>query len=381
MPLFVAVDDPLGGGGTDPEVVPNDPADPEWLDVTLDLRGYGARSYSRQILAGWAYPSPDNWGLRRWKVRVSELDVSDDHDSFSDGDWRFWILTNNISQEWTKLFDCGGCVHGTESFGGVPWQTGSPDPGRSMGADVLVFPGQGIYFQTAGFEDDIEFEDSIGKISRVHPQEQRRYDDTESDAGDFTLTYEIIAGAALAPPQLSADGRALYDAYVISADDGFGPKLPVSPERVWNLPDMAVLEGDDPVPLDQTDYFEPPNSEPLAIDDISSQAFRDLLDRGREANPEVLDVLLADLAARMSADVEALPVELKATLDIIRDATPTDLWHAHFSELYETLPRRDGASSRPSFVWLLLGLLLGLAASLLAIGGWVHYRRRSASAG
>jgi hypothetical protein len=89
-----------------------------YLKVTLDLTNYPDETFETRIIAGWEHAAPDNWGARRWNVRITSLDVSDDGDNGSDGDWRFWVNTNNGDSEWAKLFDCANCVHGTETFDG-----------------------------------------------------------------------------------------------------------------------------------------------------------------------------------------------------------------------------------------------------------------------
>ena len=59
-----------------------------YLKVTIDLTNYSAQTYENRITAAWAHAAPDNWGARRWDVQITSLDVTDDGDTWSDGDWR-----------------------------------------------------------------------------------------------------------------------------------------------------------------------------------------------------------------------------------------------------------------------------------------------------
>lgn len=108
--------------GPDPVITPVRQGNITYLKVVIDLSNFGGKTYARRIESAWIYPSPDNWGLGRWKLRVDSLDVHDDGDGGlkGDGDWRFWVNTNNGGSEWAKLFDCSGCVTGHVTFGGRP---------------------------------------------------------------------------------------------------------------------------------------------------------------------------------------------------------------------------------------------------------------------
>lgn len=266
VPLYIEVANPLSSGGPEPDVQPVNEGGVTFLRVRLDLSSYSARSYSRRILSGWAYAAPDNWGLRRWKVRIRSLDVHDDGDGLfgGDGDWRFWIITNNATQEWTKLYDCDGCVHGLEQFGGVPWETGSASANRSLGPDLLLFPGQEIYLQTAGFENDVNYEDSIGKVSELLPQEPIEAS-ARSFGGDaeYTLSYQVLEGSPVGNASLSPSAQQLYDAYVITSQSGgVVSKFPGRLRRAWNHPLLAGFQrGQQPVRWRDSEFFETEDTE------------------------------------------------------------------------------------------------------------------------
>lgn len=98
--------------------------DATFLKVTIDLKGFTEKTYTRRIVSAWVYPSPNNWDVRQWRLRMKSIDVSDDGDGWlNDGDWSFWLNTNNGYQEWSRIFDCAGCVHDTEEFNPA-WETG-----------------------------------------------------------------------------------------------------------------------------------------------------------------------------------------------------------------------------------------------------------------
>jgi hypothetical protein len=172
IPFFrQTLEHPFGAAeGPEPTIEFMSAGNVDFLKVTVDLSSFTGAQYARRIVAGWVYPSPDNWGLKTWKLRLNSLDVHNDGDGSlrGDGNWRFWVNTNNTDQEWTKLFDCDGCVHGTENFAGRPWQTGSLAevlPDRSLGPDLLLFPSQRIWVHTSGFEDDTVVSDDTGAVN------------------------------------------------------------------------------------------------------------------------------------------------------------------------------------------------------------------------
>ena len=175
-----------------------------YLKVTIDLRGYTGQTYARRIMAGWAHVAPDNWGARRWNVRVNSLDISDDADSAlrGDGDWRFWVNTNSAANvevvaEWTKIFDCDGCAHGHETLN-LP-----PRP-------VVLFPNQRIWLATSGFEDDWTLEDSIAPLHLSlfqAPIENGKAVASDGD-GKYTMNYQVLPGAEIGTAVLTPAAQA-----------------------------------------------------------------------------------------------------------------------------------------------------------------------------
>ena len=54
-----------GNAGPDPIITPVTEGDVTYLKVRLDLRSFSGNEYSRRIVSGWVYPSPNNWDLGR----------------------------------------------------------------------------------------------------------------------------------------------------------------------------------------------------------------------------------------------------------------------------------------------------------------------------
>lgn len=281
---------------TDPQGVPEDPVITEqisgeitFLKVRLDLRNYTGHTYSRRIVAGWAYPSPENWGLKSWRLRVNSMTVEDDGDLEGDGDWRFWVNTNNGDQEWTNLLDCNGCVDseffgdGTVQFG---WETGFP-ASKSLGPDILLFPEQTILVHTSGFEDDVAFSDDTGFINQSHAQETNSFSiHGQCDPSglvrccDYTLHYEIVPGTPPGNPVLTAAGSALYEAYTLRPSD-FGNTLtdlvmrfpfPIL-QQVRNVSSFEIPSDQVLVRSEETAFFERTRGEPNIFINISKDGF------------------------------------------------------------------------------------------------------------
>ena len=228
VPLYTEISNPTGSEGPEPLVEQITEGIFTYLRVRIDLSAYTRPTYSRRIVAGWAYAAPDNWGLRRWNLRITSLDVLDDADSDGrgDGDWRFWVNTNNGMSEWTKLFDCSACVHGNENFEGRPWETATTAPGAAkpehwLGPSLLLFPNQNIRVATRGFEDDWFRSDSIASIDMSlgqMPISQGRWIANEGD-GRYWLNFQVQPGDEVGRAQLSPDAQARYDAYSLTNSD------------------------------------------------------------------------------------------------------------------------------------------------------------------
>lgn len=334
------------------------------LEVSVDLSGVESPDFYRRIVAGWAYAAPDNWGLRRWKVRVRSLDVHNDGDGRlrGDGDWRFWFNTTSVSQEWAKLFDCDGCVHGLEDFGGVPWETDAGNPARNLGSDLLLYPEQRIFVNATGYEKDWNWEDATGQVTRIHPQQARSYASRshcrragQSGCGSYTMHYDVIERPAIGPVTLSAAARRLYDAYAI----GGGRDIPGRVIRDWDLPEEIVLESEqEPVPLDLAAHYMLQEAEPTSLGDITVEGFVSSIEQARSLAPETLEAFLSELRAEVDEGLREGPFpDVLADVAVLRDALPTDLWDRHFADV--DLRDAPGANTGIWIAALLLALLLG----------------------
>lgn len=188
-----------------------------YLKVTIDLTNSNDPTYDGRIRAAWKYAAPDNWGAKRWDVKITSLDVSDDGDTLSDGDWRFWVNTNNGENEWAKIFDCNGCVHGKETFDGIPWATSDSAIDHSLGNSIVLFPNQHIRLATTGFEAEVR-DDSISSVSLSLDQVENYAGQVDADdgTGKYTMYFQVLAGPELGPAQLSPEALTRYNAYFLT---------------------------------------------------------------------------------------------------------------------------------------------------------------------
>lgn len=367
VPLYTqTVAHPFGFNvGPEPTVELINAARP-YLQVTLDLRNFTGDRYARRIMSGWALASPTNWELRRWKVRIPVLDVHDDGDGRlrGDGDWRFWIDLNNGRSEWTKMFDCDGCVHGRMTFAGRPWQTGEPaevSSDRSLGPDLLLFPSQRIWVHSSGFEADWTIDDDTGSVNDFIPQQwvvaavqangrferktrasctSQAFADvaTTSGCADYTLEYEIVPGPALPAPSLSDGAQRLFQQYTVfpASDD---PKISCLPcidaVKDWYVYDQVLTPVDSPVSVQSDKLFNMQrNPEPFAMTDISLDDFRATVERERVQNPASVDTLMRTIRADVDANLAgAKPEEVILGMQELQTAIPPDLWQDYFSDL------------------------------------------------
>jgi len=336
--LYVAVVDE-SRPGPEPVIVRRRSEDGvSYLEVRIDLRRSGLREYTREIHAAWIHPSPDNWGLRAWRVSIDSLRVFDDMDTNTgpipnDGDWRMWVNVNNTSGEWTQIFDCGGCVQkGVERFGGQPWQTGGGPRTRPMGPDLLLFKDQEIWVHTSGFEDDF-YEDALGQVNDLVPQRAGRYS-TLAGTGVYRLYYRILPGTAQNSPSLTPLGRAVFERYKLRPRQP-GRTTYTGPDREWHLPATLELEPDTP-PFDVRDsiFFEVSEAETNGFEGISNTRLNEVIAELRDSDPEALATMLAETRA----GIERVELEIggqDAYLNYIsvQDALPADLWDQYFGDV------------------------------------------------
>ena len=319
-----------------------------YLQVEIDMRGFTGSRYARQIRAGWVLPSPNNWGLQRWKLRLHAIDVHDDGDSFprGDGDWRFWLNTNNGAVEWTKLYDCDGCVHGRETFSGRPWQTGEPgevSADRSLGPDILRFPDQRIWVHTSGFEADGLIDDDTGSVNDLRPQLGRSYESrssctsqTISKCASYTLEYEIGAGSAVPAATLTESALRLLNSYTV------GPTRPgvvclhcADVLATWYPLDASLKAEQPPVELETTLLFRSqPSLERNALTDITLSDFTATIEKTRTRGNEATDLLMRSL--RAIADEQLASPRLSEDRDELAtmlSGIPADLRQQYFGDI------------------------------------------------
>jgi hypothetical protein len=348
-----------------PFALPGQPAGPEptitveeeggvtFLKVSIDLRGFTGSRYHRRILSGWVYPSETNWDLESWRLSLPKLVVHDDGDHrWNDGDWRFWVNTNNGTQEWTRLFNCDGCVHGTHTFS-PPWRTGVSDPVffrttattagstdslRRMGPDVLLYPGQLMRIHTSGFEADIEFDDDTGVVDITRLPIPGDYSalswckgKISKGCASYTLHYRIEHGTPVGPAELSEGARSLMSAYAITPGNlPPGCLLCVRDFLpVWH-PDEMVIE--EPLRLrDLTLFNSPGRHEINAFHAMPVEDLLAFLEERLQTDPERVRHRLAELRQHyLDAFDEGDAAE---ELAILVDAIPPDLWEEFFADL------------------------------------------------
>jgi hypothetical protein len=290
VPLYFAAQ---GSDGPAPQIVERSSGAIRWLEVSIDLRGFTGTTYGRRIFAAWAYPAPDNWHIRRWRLSLQKLEVSDDGDwdfiGKGDGDWRFWVNTNNGAPEWTKLFDCDGCVTGTKTF---PAATRT---GAGLGSDLLLFPSQLIWVSTSGYEEDNFVDTQMGTVADLLDQvgaagAHVSSSSCEGDCTEYRLFYRLEPlGAPVAA--LSPEGRALYDAYVIRSGTPCRPflafcvTLPESRAQVNWHPRGSKMRLTRSSKKVEFALFERQPQETFVLTDMTAPALRRLVERERKRQP------------------------------------------------------------------------------------------------
>jgi hypothetical protein len=300
-----------------------------YLEVTVTPQGpFG--TFQGHLEAAWKYPSPSNWNLKSYKFRIRDLDVRDDADTSvcvpfggcNDGDWRLWANLQNTTQEWTKLYDCSGCISDDTVYDYKPdyWQTDG-SPAQNLGPDLMYYPEQLISFIVTGFEDDgAETGDNLGTLSQLIKQPDSDYfgvganycsDDFTTiplvdidiwgmGCGHYFVDYTIIPMGPV-PATLSAEGQALYDASLVHSSDlhdCFTHKIPIpclrgdftSLDFAESFPDGNHPVG--PVDLGKFDAFESQEEEEFTFTEIP---LPDLKDKFAHEPVERVDSLLQNI--------------------------------------------------------------------------------------
>jgi hypothetical protein len=392
VPLYIQRDKVTGDPEPAIEVRPDSEGIPAYLHVTLDLRGYTGQSYAYRIAAGWVLPSTDNWGLARYKLRLLRLDVSDDGDGWArgDGDWRLWLNTNNASseslstQEWVRILNRD--VHGTENFGGRPWETGLPgEPGapaadRSLGPDLLRYPeasspfpaprDYGILFHSTGYEADTETDDDAGTVLVTHVAREtvstRPNQCEESGSHLLGLTYsgcvrynavfETVAGPAPAPAAFGREMRSIADQYVLRCrpalcKGGVLDEIVAAPLEAPAVDPLDVPLAPASAAREFTDFapYEPAELEATMLTGITAGDFYKDVAEARKTQPVELDRMLTRLHGLFVARIADRDLGREAILDaqVVRASLPPDLWARYFSDLPS--PRPDRCGSRAVF--------------------------------
>ena len=350
VPLYFAVEAHPAGFNTGPtpqiQLINANGAVP-YLNVTVDLRTFTGSRYARRISAGWVLPSPDNWGVRRWKLRLNKVQVHDDGDGITrgDGDWRFWLDTNNSNPEWTKIFDCDGCVHGEETFGGRPYQTGTSaevTPDRSLGPDHLLFPNQRLWVHSSGYEDDPIVSDDTGSVNFLALQRSDTYairgtckEQTSSGCADYTLHFMILPGTQVPPATLTSASQRLLDRYTIGPNTDAICVGCLDVAKEWYPFDAKLTPRSRPIVIAETPLFRMQTSlETHALTDITLDDLRSKLNDARIKEPEDLAVTMREMRAEVQAML-ASPLRDEARQDVLSmsKGIPEDLWLEYFGDL------------------------------------------------
>ena len=275
VPLYFQA---LPGAGPNPSIRVVREGDVSYLHVAIDMNGFSGQIYSRRIVAAWAYPSPDNWGLRSWRVRLNSIDV---HDRRS-GDWRMWLTTPNTDREWTRIIECDNCItEGTltslhVSGGSLPLPI---ETGGLLGPDLLLFRGQNVIVQASGYAAGFEgLGDDLGVINDSWPQQSADYSRL-SDAGKYTLNYSVFPGPAPRRPSLSTSASDLYSAYRLTPGNipPFPP--PVASPVITSLRERVLAPSAQSTPADALQFRKREEGPGKTLDSITVADFRQSLTR------------------------------------------------------------------------------------------------------
>lgn len=366
--LYLAQENnPAWGGSEGPapqiEVITTDDG-LTYLKVVVDLTGNpGIEAYARRIVAAWKYPSPDNWGLEEYQVRLDKIHVYDDSDKTSStlgwaGDWRLWLQMKNVDQEWTELINCNDCVSDDSThtagnfFNPQPWTTNGVGD-ADLGPNLMLFDEQMIWVGMSGFEEDgMETDDDTGTIGQLRPQPDQTFqfvgssycteqpsfsvggfDFAGSFCGKYTANFTVIPRGEV-EPTLSPEGEALYQASIVSASEFLGCLESLFVVCIDENPPILDADWhpngthpDLPRPLSDSPMFRPQPHEVLALTEVSPP---DLWEIIRSEPPAKVEVLLNEIGEEMSGQPnDHIPWELL----ILEAVLPANLWEAHFGNL------------------------------------------------
>jgi hypothetical protein len=337
VPLFVGTQTIApGGGGPDPSVqVRQDAASgATWLEVTVDLSGFSGSAYGRRISAAWAYPQAQNWGARRWRVRLDNFEVFEDAEpdnpgpDLDGGDWRLFFNTNNRDREWTRIFKCDGCVDEGDTKT-LNLETG----GAGLGPDPVLFPGQTIFVHTTGFDDEVAGDDTGSVFLRMGQRNASGVKAfSQGGEGIYHLNFSIRESTPVGGAVLTPEAGALMSAYTLRAPPqcvaaqtlfAVGPGQVGRPcgaaardpnlDQTWH-PDSLVL-GTRVLRAGDLEIFETGETEQHTVQGLSVAGFRRLFGAMRPVERDrVLDEIKRELRA-VPVPLRGDYDELVATLD------------------------------------------------------------------
>jgi peptidoglycan hydrolase-like protein with peptidoglycan-binding domain len=379
IPLYKKVLNPYtrGNTGPDPIITQVTEGDITYLKVRLDLTHFTGNEYSRRIVSGWVYPSPNNWDLERWHLTINNINVRDDSDSFlkGNGDWRFWINTNNIDHEWTKIFDCDGCVTGKITFGGRPWATGVGSPfvvprehyertpndnlGRYLGPDILLWPpslrdidlfyryiqaNTFVWVHSSGYDDDSTTGDSTGQVNGLIPQIQSTYSTpsqcisqgVQSGCGSYILSYSLTNRGHVSPASLSQPSQRIFDSYKVSPNASVFVRPSIN-----TLLKMATW----PIQIAGTS-----NDEQVVLSNEELQSLKVKIPVLKQQNPSLLDNTMKNIRDEIALLKKAKPSALAENTDSLirlKEGIPQDIWDRYLGDIMN-LKTQSVLSSRPA---------------------------------
>ena len=235
-------------------------------------------------------------------------------------------------------------MHGKETFGGRPWQTGDASEvanDRSLGPDVLRYPRQVLWVHTSGFEADGVVDDDTGavndlvvQVAATHATQSYCDEQTVSGCASYTLNYEILPGKAVPAATLSPAAQTLLGAYTVGPSTN-PPCLICGDRFTWHPQEALMVAQDAPVEVSNTTLFRvQPSLEISALTDISLAAFSAVVTQVQVDRPEKVDTLMRSMRAHADASL-ASPLRDEAMLDwrLIKEGVPPALWEQYFADL------------------------------------------------
>lgn len=233
-----------------------------------------------------------------------------------------WINIQNTFQEWTRIIS-RKIGNGPVTFFGRPYRTGSPaevTADRSLGPDILLYPGQPIRLHASGYEDDTFNDDDAGLIEDTRQQVAGVPYKSDNVCGtnctDYILEYRIDAGTPFPAPVLSQVARASFDSFRIDASDLTTP-----------LPSQPLL-------LDDEFLFRRAAREEKALTNIDLEELRSLLASEQANDPEGVDAFVQELRAEVDRWIASEGLEgIGIDLHQMRELVPINVWNKYFGNL------------------------------------------------